>query len=262
MQTLRIQHADDFAEFSLFGGQLLRWHAGGRERLFLSPRAVLDGSSAIRGGVPVIFPQFNARGPFARHGFARTQCWRVRERADDRLVLELSDSQATRALWPHRFALRLLASIERDALTLELEVENLDTRAFDFSCALHSYFACAPSTSSVFGLADCGFEENAVLQAASAELALAPAPPMDRIYRGPAPALRLECGDDVLAIEAEGFRDWVVWNPGRAGAEALPDLGAEAANDFLCIEPGCIFESIRLESGERWTGELRMRVPA
>ena len=313
METLRIQHEGSSAEFSLFGGQLLRWQAGGRERLFLSPRAVLDGSAAIRGGVPVIFPQFNARGPFARHGFARTQRWQLREQEADRLLLELTDSDATQALWPHRFALRLRARIERDALTLALEVESLDARAFEFSCALHSYFACAVEQARVLGLADCGFEESGDWQPATGQPALIPSPPLDRIYRGPAAtapadcgpanpfaaalssnvlppggrgasastteaslpwapafagatrdagsqALRLECGAQTLAIESAGFADWVVWNPGRDGAAALTDLGADCSESFLCIEPGRIFEPIRLESGERWTGALRMRV--
>ncbi len=259
MQTLTLQHDDASAEFSLFGGQLLRWQAGGRERLFLSPRAVLDGSAAIRGGVPVIFPQFNARGPYARHGFARTQRWQPHEQEADRLLLELTDSEATRALWPHRFALRLHARIERDALTLVLEVESLDARAFEFSCALHSYFACAVGQARVLGLADCGFEEGGDWHPASGQPALVPSPPLDRIYRGPAPALRLQDEAGALALETEGFRDWVIWNPGPGGAAALADLGADASAGFLCIEPGAILEPISLESGKRWTGVLRMR---
>lgn len=260
MQTLTLQHGDASAEFSLFGGQLLRWRAGGRERLFLSPRAVLDGHAAIRGGVPVIFPQFNARGPYARHGFARTQRWQLCEQEADRLLLELADSEATRALWPHRFALRLHARIGRDALTLALEVENRDAHAFEFSCALHSYFACTLAATHIFGLQDCAYEEEGSLRAASPAIALQPAPPLDRIYKGPASPLRMECGGDTLALATDGFRDWVVWNPGASAAEAMPDLGAEAAETFLCIEPGCIFEPIRLAPGEHWKGELQMRV--
>ena len=313
MQTLQLQHGDALAEISPFGGQVLRWRCRGRERLFLSPQAVFDGSAAIRGGVPVIFPQFNARGPYPRHGFARTQDWQLREREADRLLLELTDSDATRAQWPHRFALRLHARIERDALTLALEVESLDARAFEFSCALHSYFACALGQTRVRGLADYGFEEDGDWHPPSGHAALIPSPPLDRIYRGSAatapaecspanpfaaalssnvlppggrgasastteaslpwaPAfagatrdagsqtLWLECGDRTLAIESAGFEDWVVWNPGRDGAAALPDLGADCSESFLCIEPGRIFRPIRLASGERWTGALRMRV--
>ncbi len=44
---------------SLLGGQILSWvPAGGAERLYLSPSARFDGTSALRGGIPVIFPQF------------------------------------------------------------------------------------------------------------------------------------------------------------------------------------------------------------
>ncbi len=260
MPIVTLQHGDDIAEFSLFGGQLLRWRAQGPERLFLSPRAVLDASAAIRGGVPVIFPQFNARGPYVRHGFARTQTWQLRERTNERLLLELTDSEATLALWPHRFALRLEASLSAGALALALTVESRDASPFEFSCALHSYLACALGEARVRGLAGCGFEEHGDWHRAAGDDPLVPSPPLDRIYRGPAPALRLHDGEATLAVEAEGFRDWVIWNPGRAGAEALADLGGETSDRFLCVEPGAIVEPVRLAPGERWRGVLSLRV--
>lgn len=259
MQTLRIRHADDFAEFSPHGGQLLHWQALGRERLFMSPNAVLDGQAASRGGVPVIFPQFSARGPYGRHGFARTHTWQVAEHTGDRLRLQLGDSATTHALWPHRFALHLIATIEPGALTLDLSVENPGAEAFEFSCALHGYFNCRPAATRLIGLAECTYEEHGHLHEPTPRHDLQPEPPLDRIYRGPAAEVRIEDTDSALALQVEGFSDWVVWNPGRDGAAALPDLGGEAADAFLCVEPACIFEPIRLEAGERWAGRLRMR---
>jgi len=48
---------------ALHGAHLLSWTtADGRERIYLSPRAVFDGKTAIRGGVPICCPQFNQRG--------------------------------------------------------------------------------------------------------------------------------------------------------------------------------------------------------
>jgi len=44
------------------GAHVLSWVAQGRERMFLSPANKWDGHSAIRGGVPVCWPQFNMRG--------------------------------------------------------------------------------------------------------------------------------------------------------------------------------------------------------
>ncbi|MBS1199048.1 MAG: D-hexose-6-phosphate mutarotase, partial [Proteobacteria bacterium] len=58
---------------SLHGAQVLSWipAMGGGERLYLSERAVFQAGQPIRGGIPVIFPQFANFGSGQRHGFAR-----------------------------------------------------------------------------------------------------------------------------------------------------------------------------------------------
>ena len=91
----------------------------GAEVLWTSESAVFDGTKAIRGGIPVVFPQFgpaaDARvggpGTMAQHGFARTAAWtvdaagtKILDSGDPQAVLTLADSAATRALWPHAFA--------------------------------------------------------------------------------------------------------------------------------------------------------------
>jgi len=37
------------------GAQVLSWQTGGQERLYLSPVSACDGTTAIRGGIPVAF---------------------------------------------------------------------------------------------------------------------------------------------------------------------------------------------------------------
>ena len=47
----------DRVEVLLYGATILSWKsANGRENLFLSKAARLDGSKPVRGGVPVVFP--------------------------------------------------------------------------------------------------------------------------------------------------------------------------------------------------------------
>jgi glucose-6-phosphate 1-epimerase len=46
----------DSCEISLHGATVISWKSGGRENIWLSENAVMDGSKAIRGGVPVCFP--------------------------------------------------------------------------------------------------------------------------------------------------------------------------------------------------------------
>jgi glucose-6-phosphate 1-epimerase len=60
-----------------YGAQVVSWRpapgapGGAGERLYLSARSGYRVGAAVRGGVPVIFPQFADSGPFGRHGFAR-----------------------------------------------------------------------------------------------------------------------------------------------------------------------------------------------
>jgi glucose-6-phosphate 1-epimerase len=254
---IELHCGDDRAELSLHGGQLLHWRTGGCERLFMSPRAVFAEGKAIRGGVPVIFPQFAACGPGPRHGFARLRRWRIRSQAMDRVELGLDDDAATRAQWRHRFELRLHCALAPGACSLALEVRNLDARALAFTAALHAYFAGAIDAFELDGLQAAGFEEGGRMLPAEAAV-LHPAPPLDRIYAGGADSLLLRCGERALAIERSGFSEWVVWNPG-AQAAALADLGAAAAGDFLCVEPARALSPLTLEPGQGWRGELRMR---
>jgi glucose-6-phosphate 1-epimerase len=46
----------DSVEVLLFGASVLSWKSNGRENLFVSDAAVLDGSKPVRGGVPIVFP--------------------------------------------------------------------------------------------------------------------------------------------------------------------------------------------------------------
>lgn len=55
----------------LFGATIISWTVDGVENIFLSSKAVLDGSRAIRGGIPICFPSFGPWEHGPNHGFAR-----------------------------------------------------------------------------------------------------------------------------------------------------------------------------------------------
>lgn len=46
----------DSVEILLFGATVTSWKSNGKERLWLSTAAKLDGSKPVRGGIPVVFP--------------------------------------------------------------------------------------------------------------------------------------------------------------------------------------------------------------
>ena len=51
-------------------------NAQGRELLYTSPLATFAGPKAIRGGIPICFPQFGQKGNIRQHGLARITPWK------------------------------------------------------------------------------------------------------------------------------------------------------------------------------------------
>jgi len=256
--------ADSQAQATAFGAQLLSWHCRGRERLYLSPRADFSGA-AIRGGVPVIFPQFAARGSGPRHGFARTRRWRVLpgDPQAPRLAFAFEDDEATRALWPHRFHAELEIRAEPDRLHVGLGVRNRGEEACEFTVALHTYLC----VDDLAGVRLEGLEDRPYLDSAAGGRACAAAGTplrfdgeLDRIYPDVRAPLRLCDGAHALRVEAQGFADAVVWNPGAALAAGLADLGEGEQRRFVCVEAGCIAEPVRLAPDESWHGRQTLIV--
>jgi glucose-6-phosphate 1-epimerase len=249
----------------LHGGHVLGWQpAGSAERLWLSPTTRCGPGRALRGGVPVIFPQFSDRGPLPKHGFARDRAWEPVEPpaagGAAAWSARLRDDEATRAIWPHPFALTLTAVATGPELTLELAAENTGTDPFEFTAALHAYLALGEATAVVTGLDGLPFEENAApgrLQPLEAE-ALPATARRDIAVRGVGGPVALD--DPVLgtlSLTAEGFEDRVVWNPGPG--HGLPDVPEGAERGFVCVEPA-VLTSVRLPGSERWTARVRLRV--
>jgi len=245
----------------LHGAQVVSWQpAGGGERLFLSERSRFGAGASVRGGMPVIFPQFNERGALPRHGLARTRPWQVARAeagADDALaVLQLTDDAATRELWPHRFALELTVCVRGDRLDVELAVSNTGESTFDFMAALHTYLRVAEvEAARLTGLHGCRYED---FTSGTTHLDEADAVrvdrEIDRIYYGVSTPLVLAEAQRRLCIEAANFPDVVVWNPWQEKAAAMADLQATDFRRFLCVEAALIDKPVRLAAGEQWWG--------
>src|SRR6476646_1968945 len=64
-------------EAYLHGAHVTSWHAAGDgdERLFVSSESRFEDGTAIRGGIPLCFPQFADQGSLPMHGLVRTVPW-------------------------------------------------------------------------------------------------------------------------------------------------------------------------------------------
>lgn len=250
------------AVVALQGAQVLSWAPpGGEERLYLSPQALFDGRTPIRGGVPVCFPQFAGLGPLPAHGFARTLPWTVaieRTGSDFALLgLRLADSAATRAIWPHAFQAELDILIEDSRLDLELEIENTGAQVFAFTAALHAYLAVREvEESRIEGLHGFHYRDRTAadrVERDSGDVLVIEAE-TDRIYHDVDRPLLLREYDRSLGINADGFPDVVVWNPWVARSAALADLPDDGFRHLLCIEAAAARQPVSLPAGQRWWG--------
>lgn len=257
-------HAEDgaMAEIHTRGAHLTRWQPAGESgnRLFVSERAVYAAGVPIRGGVPLIFPQFAGEGPLPKHGFARTAQWQLREQGPSHAVFEWSDDASTRALWPHAFAARLSIHIGGAALKVTLVITNTGSSAFHFTAALHSYLAVSDiSAAQVLGLQGLRYRDTSHGGRMAEELdpALSIIGEVDRNYFDTPPTLMLRDSGRALRIEQSGFVDTVVWNPGAATSANFKDLAPDDYQRFLCVEAAVIARPVTLAPGAHWQGEQR-----
>lgn len=296
LPALRIRSGDGAqATVLLHGAQLVSWiPAGGVEQLFVSPLARHAAGQALRGGVPVIFPQFEQRGPLPRHGLARNRAWQPVQRnqlpGHAMAVLRLADDEATRAIWPQAFVCELTVGIGGQRLDIELAVSHplpagaggaegpadaadsagslgneggqadgpAAAEPMRFTAALHTYVRVNDLRQvRLEGLRGNRFEDSAHggRKDVEVETELRIEEEVDRIYLGAGrQPLLLREPGRRLALSAEGFADVVVWNPGAEKAAALADLGPEAWRHMLCVEAAQIGQPVSLAAGEEWVG--------
>ena len=262
---LRLRHpCGDSVLVALYGAHILSWTSDGSERLYLSPAALFDGQSAIRGGVPLCFPQFNMRGPLPKHGFARTSLWTAVacEPADpavptvDALELQLHSSPETLALWPHSFTATLRIELAPGILKFAFTVHNTGTQPLDFALALHSYLRVRNLAQlELHGLAAQAYWDSVALTNRLEPGVVRLDGEVDRVYQAPAEPLIVADGAQQLRIaQSDNFADTVVWNPGAAKCAEIADMPADGYLHMLCVEAAQVNTPVQLAPDAQWTG--------
>jgi glucose-6-phosphate 1-epimerase len=246
------------AKISPYGAHMLSWiPAGGDERLFLSTKAEFRPGAAIRGGVPVIFPQFSGMGDLPKHGFARTQLWEVARVNADSAVFWLSENEKTRQLWPHRFLCEYTVRVGGNRLEMALSITNIDITPFAFTAALHTYLRVDDiHRAAVTGLSGLVYRDsaNGGKEMREADYWVTFSGEVDRIYLGTPAALQLVDQKRTLSIATESFPDAVIWNPGAEKCAKLTDMESDGYLQFVCVEAAAVAQPVRLEPGGIWKG--------
>ncbi|KAL0329989.1 UNVERIFIED_CONTAM: putative glucose-6-phosphate 1-epimerase [Sesamum radiatum] len=260
---------------SLHGGQVRSWrNEKGEELLFTSSKAIYKPPAAVRGGIPICFPQFGNRGSLEQHGFARNRMWVVDEnpppiqsfdsscRTFIDLLLKSSDEDLKH--WPHSFELRLRVLLTFEGhLILISRVRNVNCKPFSFSFSFHTYFSVSDiSEVRVEGLETLDYLDNLRNRERFTEQgdALTFESEVDRAYLSSSDAVAVFDHEKkrTFVIKKEGLPDVVVWNPWDKRAKAIPDFGDDEYRRMLCVDAACIEKQIPLKPGEEWTGRVEL----
>lgn len=233
----------------------------------MSKSSAFQDGVAIRGGVPVVFPQFSNQGTLPKHGFARTSEWKLlqsglAQHGAAEAVYELRENIARLTIWPHVFRARLRISLLGKTLQMALEVENTGDTNFSFSTALHTYLAVQDIANvSLHGLQGRYYRDtvSGVDHCLEADPFLCISGETDRIYAHAPAQLELHQPHQRTIIRSHGFADAVVWNPG-AGAAKINDLHAGGEQKMLCVEAATILRPICLTPGESWSASQTLEV--
>jgi len=270
------------AKVRTYGATVVSYIHHGKERLYVSPNAILDGSKAIRGGIPLVFPQFAQPNPaMAQHGFARTSIWSVLDLGHENdtafAIFGLKSSPETLAVWPHDFELVFTVRLSSSSFSVNLEVRNPSPESsFECQALLHTYLK-----EDIYNMSAKGFKGYSFLDKVRGgdkgdelrEFVTVHEGEVDRIYfkgeeqemirnvsvcdaSGTNETLRVNV-DGIITSPISGPRplplDVVLWNAGPERSIAIADLGEGEYKNYVCIEPGHVTTSVRVEGGASFT---------
>jgi len=243
------------AKIALQGAHLFHYKVKHKAALlWVSEMAYFEEGKAIRGGVPICFPWFgknkeNAMLP--QHGFARTALWKVvlEEEVDTchtHIRLQLKPDADTLEQWPYLFDLYLDVTIG-DELSITLSVINTDSKAFEISIALHTYFQVSDiNTIRIKGL-DASRYYDALddsIYKQNGDIFIHEE--VDRVYSDPSDTITLYDGESKVKLQQEGSHSLVVWNPWIEKSSQMADMSAEGYRSMVCLETANAREDARV----------------
>ena len=260
--VVTVNHSTCKAQVALHGAHVISWCPTGHEEvLYLSPDAVYREGKAIRGGIPICWPWFNAHPSdpdLPSHGLVRNQFWELESTdADDEGVV--AKLRRTTEHWTVVATIRMASSLE-----VAIESTNLGDDQLLASGALHSYFRVGDVRQiTIKGLEDTDYLDTVGQHTNRHQTGVIEIDrEVDRYYDSSA-AVRLEdpLKERTILIDKENSPSTVVWNPWIEKAAALGDLPNEDYLAFACVEAAITNDrAVALSQGETHRFATRISV--
>lgn len=229
------QHAT--AKIALHGAHVIDFTPEGEKPvIFTSADAIYKEGKAIRGGIPVCWPWFNAHPSDSTqpaHGFARNAFWQLFRSSNNDQVTTLIFTFSK-----HDLHAELTVTVGKE-LTVSIKTTNTGDTPEIIGGALHSYFTISDiSNISITGLENISFHDSLTGHQAQEKTAIKIGQEVDRVYQDSQQTVLIndEQWNRVVKIEKSGSKSTVVWNPWIEKSASMADLGNQEYLNFVCIE--------------------------
>jgi D-hexose-6-phosphate mutarotase len=252
MPLAKVKTQRSTAEIYLHGAHVTQFQKEGEPPiLWMSAKSKFDDLSAIRGGIPVIFPWFGGRAGCPAHGFARVKSWDLKEATQSgngAVSLRFRLPETAEAGFSG-FAAEYTVTVG-DALEVKLTVTNSAASGdFKFEACLHSYFTVGEiAATSLKGLKGTKYidkvDGGAEKTESNDEIKIASE--TDRVYMDTTAAVEIRDSKlrRKILVEKSGSASTVVWNPWIAKSKAMADFGDEEYHTMVCVESGNVGKNI------------------
>ncbi|XP_064077446.1 uncharacterized protein LOC135195046 [Macrobrachium nipponense] len=245
---------------NLHGATVVSWRVNNQEQLFVSKQAIFDGKRAIRGGIPIVFPQFGPWSTGPQHGFARISRWELKKpperlpTGDVEAIFQLLDNEFTRSMWNYPFSLTYRLILREKELHFNISVYNPGAEVLSFTLLLHTYFKVPDvRRCQITGMRGCTYidktREGALYQEHRDVVTISEW--TDRIYQN-TPLEHIitnVVSGRKMRIQKYNLVDTVVWNPWIEKAKEIPDFGEEEFPNLVCVEAGHVSTPVILPPG-------------
>lgn len=233
------------AKISLFGAHVFSFipKHDEVERLWLSPLTKTDASENIRGGTPVCWPWFASQFPnnddsLPAHGFARSQEWELvsAKDIDSHTLLIFNCPNTSQKGFEYESSLTLEVLVGAQ-LRLTLITQNTGDVTYDFTAALHTYFAVDNINNvEIHGVDGHCLDKNRGMNQFDAPKEYRIQAPNDCIHFSSNARLLIEqTPGAAISVNAAGHDSIVIWNPWET-AKDIANVPDEGYKHFLCIE--------------------------
>jgi D-hexose-6-phosphate mutarotase len=267
LPIVSIKAAQSAAEIYLHGAHVTHFQKQGEAPLlWMSAKSKFDEASAIRGGIPVIFPWFGGRTGCPAHGFARVKNWILAGASKDAngaVTVHLHLPETNEAGFAN-FEADYFVTVS-EVLEVKLTVTNKSSsEEFKYEDCLHSYFTIGDIGSvAVKGLKGVRYLDKVDGGAEKTETndAIVISSEVDRVYMDTKAAVEIHDGKlhRKILVEKTGSAATVVWNPWIAKSKAMADFGDEEYHTMVCVESGNVGKnSVTLAPGKSATLTARL----